>query len=64
MKSFNIIRYLKKWWPLIALMSFCAGVFFERVHVFAVFVRTAEQRDIVDDRLRQIAARAEFIEAC
>lgn len=28
MKSFNIIRYLKKWWPLIALMSFCAGVFF------------------------------------
>lgn len=30
MKSFNIIRYLKKWWPLIALMSFCAGVFFMR----------------------------------
>ena len=30
MKSFNIIRYLKKWWPLIALMSFCAGVFFLR----------------------------------
>ena len=30
MKSFNVIRYLKKWWPLIALMSFCAGVFFMR----------------------------------
>lgn len=30
MRSFNIIRYLKKWWPLIALMSFCAGVFFMR----------------------------------
>ena len=30
MKSFNIIRYMKKWWPLIALMSFCAGVFFMR----------------------------------
>ena len=30
MKSFNIIRYLKKWWLLIALMSFCAGVFFMR----------------------------------
>lgn len=30
MKSFNIIRYLKKWWPLIALMSFSAGVFFMR----------------------------------
>lgn len=30
MRSFNIIRYLKRWWPLIALMSFCAGVFFMR----------------------------------
>ena len=30
MRSFNIIRYLKKWWSLIALMSFCAGVFFMR----------------------------------
>lgn len=30
MKSFNIIRYLKKWWPLIALMSCFAGVFFMR----------------------------------
>lgn len=30
MRSFNIIRYLKKWWPLIAVMSFCAGLFFMR----------------------------------
>lgn len=30
MRSFNIIRYLKKWWPLIALMSCFAGVFFMR----------------------------------
>ena len=28
MRSFNIIRYLKKWWPLIALMSCFSGVFF------------------------------------
>ncbi len=30
MKSFNIIRYLKRWWPVIALMSVFAGVFFMR----------------------------------
>lgn len=30
MRSFNIIRYLKKWWPLIALMSCFAGFFFMR----------------------------------
>lgn len=30
MKNFNIIRYLKKWWPVIALMSCLAGVFFMR----------------------------------
>ena len=30
MKKFNIIRYLKRWWPLIALMSIFAGAFFMR----------------------------------
>ena len=30
MKKFNIIRYLKRWWPLIALMSILAGAFFMR----------------------------------
>lgn len=30
MRKFNIIRYLKRWWPLIALMSIFAGVFFMR----------------------------------
>ena len=30
MRKFNIIRYLKRWWPLIALMSILAGAFFMR----------------------------------
>ena len=30
MRKFNIIRYLKHWWPLIALMSIFAGAFFMR----------------------------------
>lgn len=30
MKKFNIVRYLKRWWPLIALMSIFAGAFFMR----------------------------------
>lgn len=30
MKKFNIIRYLKRWWPLIALVSIFAGAFFMR----------------------------------
>ena len=30
MRKFNIIRYLKRWWPLIALMSIFAGAFFMR----------------------------------
>ena len=29
-KHQNIIRYLKRWWPLIALMSIFAGAFFMR----------------------------------
>ena len=30
MRKFNIIRYLKRWWPLIALVSILAGAFFMR----------------------------------
>lgn len=30
MKHFDIIRYLKKWWPIVVLMSSLAGVFFMR----------------------------------